>query len=197
MSSTGKRPGALAHRIPTSRCVLPALVGTCPSTKRHLCLHSGIFVRKASTFDSFDRSMGTATSVRNSLRTLSYLQPNLIGDENEGWRVARGLLEIEHAWVGRSVTSTRSFGGVDDLISVARRRGVNLDPGVRRKIALMHAEQEVHTLTATRVAAGMAAEQLSHGLGGALKLGTANLGQRRAELGLSGRESGIAGPRTP
>src|SRR5581483_8157798 len=26
---------------------------------------------------------------------------NLVGEENEGWRVARGLLEIEHAWVGR------------------------------------------------------------------------------------------------
>ena len=59
---------------------------------------------------------------------------NLVGDENEGWRVARGLLEIEHAWVGR--------GGAADHRPEGRRagsspwsptRGLGADEGIRRE----------------------------------------------------------------
>jgi len=109
---------------------------------------------------------------------------NLIGTENEGWRVARGLLEIEHAWVGRSGGGGTSLGGVDDLVSLARHRGLDRDPSVRREIAAIHAAQEVQGLTAIRLSHAMASGQMNQGYGGALKLGTANMAQRRAELGL-------------
>ena len=48
---------------------------------------------------------------------------NLVGEENEGWRVARGLLEIEHAWVGRGGARTGAGQGVGPLVSLAKRKG--------------------------------------------------------------------------
>ncbi|HLG67351.1 MAG TPA: acyl-CoA dehydrogenase family protein [Acidimicrobiales bacterium] len=109
---------------------------------------------------------------------------NLVGEENEGWRVARGLLQIEHEWVGRSGGGQRTHAGVDDLVALARRRGLEDDPGVRRKIAAMYAAQMVHAQASVRVSNAIAAGRMDHGYGGALKLSSANLAQRRSELGL-------------
>ena len=107
----------------------------------------------------------------------------VVGEENEGWRVARGLLEIEHAWVGR-----RGGGGnrgVGDLVSLARRRQLHTDPGVRRQIAALYASQRTHALVARRVSNAMVAGKLNQGYGGILKLGGDINLQRGAELALA------------
>lgn len=52
---------------------------------------------------------------------------NLVGDENEGWRVARGLLEIEHAWVGRGGAPSTAPKGVDRIVSLVSARGLGGD----------------------------------------------------------------------
>jgi alkylation response protein AidB-like acyl-CoA dehydrogenase len=114
---------------------------------------------------------------------------NLLGEENEGWRVARGLLEIEHAWVGRG--GARNTGGgraVEPLISLVKRQGRGEDPGIRRQITALHVAAEVHALAAARVSNGVARGQLVPGYGSLLKLSNDILVQRRAELGL-----GLAG----
>lgn len=114
---------------------------------------------------------------------------NLLGAESEGWRVVRGMLEIEHAWVGRSGGGTRRPTAVDDLVSLARRRGRDGDVSVRRRIAALHGAARVQELVAARVSNGMAEGKLHPGLGGILKLGTDVTAQRRAEVGLE-----LAGP---
>lgn len=120
---------------------------------------------------------------------------NVIGGENEGWRVARGLLEIEHAWVGRSGGGTRGPTGVEELVSLAHRRGLQGDVAVRRRIAAVHAAGRVHELVVARVSNGMVEGKLDPGLGGILKLGSDINSQRRAELALelAGAE-GVAWP---
>jgi alkylation response protein AidB-like acyl-CoA dehydrogenase len=68
---------------------------------------------------------------------------NRVGEENEGWRIARTSLGHER--------STNSFARairyrriVDDLIELARRQGLTADAGVRQQLAW--AEQSVRIL---------------------------------------------------
>jgi alkylation response protein AidB-like acyl-CoA dehydrogenase len=109
---------------------------------------------------------------------------NLVGGENEGWRVARGLLEIEHAWVGRGGARANADHGVAPLVALATRRGLASDAGVRRQIVKLHTDSAVHDLVSARLTDGMASGRLGHGYGSLLKLGTDILVQRRAELAL-------------
>ena len=81
---------------------------------------------------------------------------NLIGDENEGWAVARGLLDIEHEWVGRSGGGTPRPADVSALVALAKRRGLGDDSGVRRRIAEVHALERAQALVAKRVSNGIA-----------------------------------------
>jgi alkylation response protein AidB-like acyl-CoA dehydrogenase len=110
---------------------------------------------------------------------------NLVGEENEGWRVARGLLEIEHAWVGRGGARGSESDGIASLVALAKRRGLSADEGVRRRITDFHVKSTVHALVATRVSNGVARGRLLSGYGSLLKLGNDLITQRRAELGLS------------
>lgn len=125
---------------------------------------------------------------------------NLVGAENEGWRVARGLLEIEHAWVGRGGGgANRSAQGVAPLVELAKRKGRDSDQGVRRQVVGLHVAAEAQRLVAKRVSNGVAAGKLVSGYGSLLKLGSDILSQRRAELGLSlAAGEGVAwGPEDP
>jgi alkylation response protein AidB-like acyl-CoA dehydrogenase len=110
---------------------------------------------------------------------------NMIGEENQGWAVARGLLDIEHEWVGRSGGGGSRASDVGGLVGLAKRRGLDGDVGVRRQIAQIHTLERVQALVAKRVSNGMADGHLEHGYGGMLKLGGDLTAQRRAELGLS------------
>ena len=109
---------------------------------------------------------------------------NLVGQENEGWRVARGLLEIEHAWVGRGGARSGGGQGVGPLVSLAKRKGFDSDNGVRRQIVSLHVSSHAQQLVAARVSNGVARGKFPAGYGSLLKLGNDILQQRRAELGL-------------
>ena len=109
---------------------------------------------------------------------------NLVGEENEGWRVARGLLEIEHAWVGRGGGRKAITQGAAALVSLARNRGLSEDQGVRRKIASVHVESTVQGLVSTRVSSAVARGKLAPGYGSLLKLGNDIVTQRSTELAL-------------
>ena len=58
---------------------------------------------------------------------------NLIGDLNDGWRITMGSLAHERGglWVEGVFGSLRALDG---LVEVAKRRGVDRDPVVRRKL---------------------------------------------------------------
>lgn len=117
---------------------------------------------------------------------------NMLGDENEGWRVARGLLNIEHAWQGRN-SGVAEAAGVDDLIALATERGLIGDVGVQRKIVDLHVASHVQSLAAQRITNGMTSGALHHGYGPIVKVGGALNRQRRAELGKSLAGSVAAG----
>ena len=110
---------------------------------------------------------------------------NLVGEENEGWRVARGLLEIEHAWVGRGGASTGSRDPMSDLASLAKERSLTGDLGVRRQIVGLHVAIEAQKLVAARVSSAVANGKLAHGYGSLLKLGDDVVAKRGTELSLT------------
>jgi len=111
---------------------------------------------------------------------------NLVGEENEGWRVARGLLEIEHAWVGRGGARTsKASAGVAPIVSLVKGKGLATDSGVRRQVVGLHVALVAQNLVSARVSDAIAAGKLSHGYGSLLKLGDDIVTQRRAEYALA------------
>lgn len=111
---------------------------------------------------------------------------NLVGEENQGWRVVRGLLEIEHAWVGRGGAKRVDFRqDVSDLVALAVQRGVADDVGVRRKLTALHVAIKVQELVSARVSRGVELGKMHPGNGSLLKMGNDALSQRGAELALA------------
>jgi alkylation response protein AidB-like acyl-CoA dehydrogenase len=95
------------------------------------------------------------------------------------------MLEIEHAWVGRSGGGvTRRPGGVEELVSLAERRGLAQDVGVRRRVASLYALARVHDRMSVDISKGIEEGRMSPGMSGVLKLGADLVWQRRGELGL-------------
>jgi alkylation response protein AidB-like acyl-CoA dehydrogenase len=117
----------------------------------------------------------------------------MIGKENDGWTVVRGLLEIEHEWVGRTGGVYTPRSDVDDLVALLKRRGLEADDGARRQVAAILVLQSVQRALAIRVGQGIADGDLVPAYGGLLKLGNDELRQRRSETALIlAGSSGIA-----
>jgi alkylation response protein AidB-like acyl-CoA dehydrogenase len=108
---------------------------------------------------------------------------NLVGEENEGWRVVRGLLEIEHAWVGRGGATSDDGQGVSPLVGLAKAKGLAADEGLRRHIVGLHVSSQTQKLLSTRISSGIASGKLPAGYGSLLKLGNDIVQQRTAEFG--------------
>jgi alkylation response protein AidB-like acyl-CoA dehydrogenase len=118
---------------------------------------------------------------------------NLVGEENEGWRVLKGLLEIEHAWVGRVGGRGDLMDAFHTLTALARNRGIEAEPTVRRQLAALFVAVSAQKALAQRVAEGTASGELPRGYGSLLKLGDSPLRQRIAEAGLHmGGADGVA-----
>lgn len=120
---------------------------------------------------------------------------NLVGDENDGWRVTRGLLEIEHSWIGRGGARGSNDQGIASLVALAQRRGLDSDVAIRRQLVDLHVRSTVQNLVVTRVSNGIANHKLPAAYGGVLKLGNDALLQRRVEFGLTvAGTSGVTWP---
>lgn len=184
MSSTGRRRGA---PLPIS-----PIFALCPvRTRWDVPKHKGISVliidlkspgleiRRIKQVD------GGSEFCEEFITDMIVPAANLVGEENEGWRVARGLLEIEHAWVGRGGASTGSRDPMSDLVSLAKERALSSDQGVRRQIVGLHVAIEAQRLVAARVSSAVANGKLAHGYGSLLKLGDDVVAKRGTELSLT------------
>lgn len=111
---------------------------------------------------------------------------DVVGGVNEGWRVVRGLLEIEHAWAGRHNTGRRAPGSVDPLVALARRLGLyESDVGVRRDLARVHVAIKAHEALTARIRQCIDAGTIPGSYGGLVKMSSDNLVQSRSEAGLA------------
>jgi alkylation response protein AidB-like acyl-CoA dehydrogenase len=99
----------------------------------------------------------------------------------------RGLLAIEHEWVGRAGTGRSSTQevDVDDLVALARRSGLEHDDGVRRRIAEVLERAAVQRALVGRLTKGMASGALDGSYGNLAKLGSGPLSQLRTETAMA------------
>jgi alkylation response protein AidB-like acyl-CoA dehydrogenase len=128
---------------------------------------------------------GSARFCQEYLTDVVVPAANLVGEENGGWRVIRGLLEIEHAWVGRGGARSAESQGIDALVSMVKSSARKDDVGVRRKVTDLYVALEVQRLMAARTTRGIATGKITQNYGSLLKLGNASLIQHRAEVGLT------------
>jgi alkylation response protein AidB-like acyl-CoA dehydrogenase len=107
---------------------------------------------------------------------------NLVGELDNGWRITMGSLAHERGglWVEGVAGAQRALDG---LVAIARRRGLDTDPVVRRTLGTLH--EEVGSLRAlgykgfASFAQGSSSPEHSF-----MKLATSELRQRLYELGM-------------
>jgi len=74
---------------------------------------------------------------------------NLVGAVHEGWRVARTTLANERTLIGG--LGRGRAGGLEDVLSLARRRGRAADPVIRQDLARMAVRSEILRYLGLRV----------------------------------------------
>jgi alkylation response protein AidB-like acyl-CoA dehydrogenase len=84
---------------------------------------------------------------------------NLLGGENEGWRVLQTALAYERSTMGENARGPRSGGGAAshevDLVALARSAGVLDDPALRQDIARAMALRTLNALNSERAKADL------------------------------------------
>jgi alkylation response protein AidB-like acyl-CoA dehydrogenase len=111
---------------------------------------------------------------------------NLVGDLNDGWRVARTTLMNERFATGSLGSSSTAFDALRDL-TVALGRST--DPVVRQRLARIYTLGRLFDLTNARVPTALARGGIPGVEGSILKLAIAQLGTAVADLGVD-----VAGP---
>jgi alkylation response protein AidB-like acyl-CoA dehydrogenase len=106
---------------------------------------------------------------------------NLVGDEHDGWRVARTTLMNERYATGSLGSTQSSF---DALAGLARAVGADEEPRVRQELARIFTLGRLFDLTNARVRTSIARNGIPGVEGSILKLAIAELGTRVAELGV-------------
>ncbi|MDQ2651114.1 MAG: acyl-CoA dehydrogenase family protein, partial [Actinomycetota bacterium] len=107
---------------------------------------------------------------------------NLVGDWNDGWRVARTTLMNERFATGSLGSSATAFDALLDLVSGLGRAE---DPIVRQALARVFTLGRLFDLTNARVRTSLAQGGIPGVEGSILKLAIAQLGTAVAELGVT------------
>jgi alkylation response protein AidB-like acyl-CoA dehydrogenase len=121
---------------------------------------------------------------------------NLVGDEHDGWNVARTTLMNERHATGALGSAQTQW---DALLGAAQAAGVTGDPRVRQQLAEVYTLGQIFDLTTARVRAAMASTGIPGVEGSILKLAIAQLGTRLADVGMTllgpaGQLMGADGP---
>jgi alkylation response protein AidB-like acyl-CoA dehydrogenase len=126
---------------------------------------------------------------------------NLVGDEHDGWRVARTTLMNERHATGTLGSTQSSFDALAGLAGTTRPDGSRPadDPRVRQELARIYTLGRLFDLTNARVRTSIARNGIPGVEGSILKLAIAELGTRVADLGvrLLGAGGGLVGDGAP
>jgi alkylation response protein AidB-like acyl-CoA dehydrogenase len=118
---------------------------------------------------------------------------NLVGDENEGWSVAQGLLfhernavgNIGHGYFGPRRSQRAERNEFEWLAARASERGALGDGARRQLLADVYIESTIGPLASERIMAGMRTGALKGQWGSLLKLAGAVAGVRQAKAALA------------
>jgi alkylation response protein AidB-like acyl-CoA dehydrogenase len=116
---------------------------------------------------------------------------NVLGQINQGWSAAITMLMNERVAIGAGGGARRVGGGVRDLITLARARGLNREPVVRQRLADLYIRQNVQEYVGLRMRSAARAGRAPGPEGSIAKLAGAELGKRMADVAIS--IAGLAG----
>lgn len=121
----------------------------------------------------------------------------VIGDVDDGWRIANTMLAFERGAVSPGGGGHGGGGGprglAPDLVAIARRRGTTGDAAVRQLIARAHVDDWMHAQMTGRVVERLSTGDADPAAASLIKLGLGILQPRRAAIAmeLAGR-AGVA-----
>jgi alkylation response protein AidB-like acyl-CoA dehydrogenase len=107
---------------------------------------------------------------------------NRVGDENDGWRVARTTMMNERLAAGGLGSFASGFGALARL-AVERHR--HLDRWVRQELSRVYTQSKLFELTTARVRTSLGKGMIPGPEGSILKLAAAQLGTAMADTGVS------------
>jgi alkylation response protein AidB-like acyl-CoA dehydrogenase len=117
---------------------------------------------------------------------------NLCGGLNNGWRVLTGMLTHERIALSAGTTGGRmDRDSFTDLVSLARRRGRETHPAVRRALADLYIEQRLLDFMGQRMRAAAAAGLSMGPVGSIGKIGIARSARASAETAVLIGEHGL------
>ena len=121
---------------------------------------------------------------------------NVVGDVDDGWRVARTTMMNERLAAGSLHSATEAFGALRRL---ARHTGAATDPVTRQRLAEVYAKGRLFDLTTARVRNALAAGGIPGPEVSVLKLAASIYFSELAYLGLEilGPGGGLAGSDAP
>ncbi|MCY4069358.1 MAG: acyl-CoA dehydrogenase family protein [Acidimicrobiaceae bacterium] len=109
----------------------------------------------------------------------------LLGDLNNGWRMATAMLMYERVAIGSGTTGGVTTDRSDRLIEEARKRGVSRDPNLRQKLMRLRTLETCLSLVAMRTRAEIKAGR-TPGPGGSVgKLATVAIADLQTEVSLA------------
>ena len=110
---------------------------------------------------------------------------NLLGEENNGWRMATAMLMYERVAIGSGTAGGITTDRTDRLISEARKRGLDHDPAMRQKLMQLRILETCGSLVAMRTRAELRAGR-TPGPGGSIgKLATAQIAAVHTEVSMA------------
>ncbi len=139
-------------------------------------------IRQMSGGSSFNEVFLDSVRIPDSLR---------IGEVGQGWAVATATLAFERQASGTG--NRRKGGSFDDVLALARARGVSGDPVVRQQLADLYVRSVLKAWTAQRVARAAAAGVSPGPAGSVGKLVASDLLVRTGELAADLAGDGILG----
>ena len=118
---------------------------------------------------------------------------SLLGDLNNGWRMATAMLMYERVAIGSGTTGGITTDRTDRLIGEARKRGLDLDPALRQKLMRLRILETCLSLVAMRTRAEVKAGR-TPGPGGSIgKLATVQIADLHSEVSMAiAGTSGVA-----
>ena len=118
---------------------------------------------------------------------------SLLGDLNNGWRMATAMLMYERVAIGSGTTGGISTDRSDRLIAECRKRGIDADPALRQKLMRLRILETCLSLVAMRTRAELRAGR-TPGPGGSIgKLATVQIADLHSEVSMAiAGASGVA-----
>jgi alkylation response protein AidB-like acyl-CoA dehydrogenase len=110
----------------------------------------------------------------------------LVGDVDDGWRVAVAMLANERVAIGAGGSSQQMGGDAFvTLLDLARTRRCTDDPVVRQELADLYCRERILALMGQRIRAAFVAGRAPGPEGSVAKLATTILGKRSADLAMA------------